>query len=123
MYDRTLGRANQLINIAQKYSQSSYMGTIGVRDLFIVKVVDIAEMNKVSDKTGERETFFLYRVVDQLGNLGVFFKNQKIDMDLWDCFEMRATPKNQNPNQKTGIKETQFGQVQITEYIGPGTQE
>ena len=123
MYEHTLGRANKLMNIAQKYSQSSYIGTIGIRDIFIVKVVDIVEMTKISNTTGEKETFFLYRVSDRLGNMGLFFKNEKSDMELWDCFEMRATPKKQEPNTKTGIKETQFIQVQITEYIGRGTEE
>jgi hypothetical protein len=46
-----------------------------------------------------------------------------LPIKIWDCFEMSATPKKMEPNKETGVKETQFNRVKITEFIGPGTEE
>jgi len=134
MYHTILLRVEKLIKIADKYQSNSYMGTIGDREDFTVKLVSVKKCSKVSELSGNMEIFYLYHVVDRLGNIGFFFHKQPpadkepqgIDfliIKLWDCFEMRATPKKQEPNKETGIKETQFSRIEITELIGPGTEE
>jgi hypothetical protein len=134
MYENLHDRVSKLMQIAEKYANSNYIGEIGVRDNFIMKCLDVQEYKRKDETTGEDNIFYIYRIVDRIGNYGFFFseyppaKNmtsslEHLIIDVWDCFEMRANPKKMEPNRETGIKETQFNRVTITEFIGPGTEE
>jgi hypothetical protein len=134
MYKNLSCRASKLIKIADKYSSSNYMGQLGVRDSFFVKLVEVIQITKPNEE-GMPETFFIYKVADQIGNFGLFFSKQPpadsdfktvvehLPIKVWDCFEMRATPKKMEPNKETGIKETQFSRIRIVDVIGQGTEE
>jgi hypothetical protein len=133
MYDSMKGRTTRLMNLAEKYSNSNYMGEIGKPDTFTVKLVGWCEFKKTNAVSGEQEKHYLYRVTDRIGNCGLIFSvyppkdtpgvSETAAFKLWDCFEMKATPKKQEPNKDTGIKETVFGNTTVTEMIGQGTEE
>src|ERR1035437_6589554 len=119
MYDSLKTRTTKLMKIAEKYSNSNYIGEIGKPQSFTVKLVDIFDYKKKNEVSGEDEKFYIYRVTDRIGNCGLIFSiypprdtpgvSRTSAFKLWDCFEMKATPKKQEPNKETGIKETVFG--------------
>jgi hypothetical protein len=133
MYESMKGRTTKLMKIAEKYSTSNYMGEIGKPDSFAVKLVDITDFKQTNIISGEQEKHYLYRVTDRIGNCGLIFSvfppretpgtSETAAFKLWDCFEFKGTPKKQEPNKDTGIKETVFGNVTVTEMIGQGTEE
>jgi hypothetical protein len=133
MYETHYTRTSKLMKLAEKYSSSNYMGTIGDRETFIVKLIDVSNFKKIDEKTGEIVTLYVYRISDQIGNIGLFFSKhppsdtissvETLNIQLWDCFEFSGTPKKNEPNIVTGIKETQFTSVKITEFIGRGSEE
>jgi hypothetical protein len=133
MYEHLHQRTSSLMKIAEKYSTSNYMGEIGVRDVFFVKLLDVQEFHK-EDDNGVDQLLYIYRVSDKIGNIGFFFsKNPPVDNETstveklpikkFHCFEIKATVKKQMPNRDTGIKETQFTRVRIVEVVGEGTEE
>lgn len=124
LYHQKVNRASALTKIADKYSQSSYIGEIGTREEFFVKLVATHQFEK------EGQNLTLYKVADQLGNFGFFFaktgtlndEEGKPIVDLYDCFLMKATPKKHEIG-KTGVRETQFSRVRIIENVGKGSNE
>jgi hypothetical protein len=132
MYSNLYNRTSKLMKIAEKYAQSNYIGTIGLRETFLMKVLDVSKFKKTKTDTTEEE-YYIYRLSDRLGNFGFFFSKyppsdvisntECLPIKIWDCFEMKATPKKMGPNKETGIKETQFADVIVTEFIGPGSEE
>jgi hypothetical protein len=133
MYEHLHDRTSSLLKIAEKYSTSNYIGEIGVRDTIMVKLLDVHEFHKADD-SGVDQLLYIYRISDRIGNIGLFFSKNppadnttstitKLPIKVWDCFEMKATPKKQMPNRETGVKETQFTRVRILEMIGTGTEE
>jgi hypothetical protein len=127
MYQNLTNRTSKLMKIAQKYASSNYMGELGTRDSFFVKLLDVNEFTKKT--TGQPdEKVYIYRIADQGGNYGIFFsshppESEMLPVKVWDCFEMKATPKKQQPNRETGIKETQFSHVKVMEVLGQGSEE
>lgn len=124
MFEKKENRINELSKIAEKYSNSNYIGEIGTREEFFVKLISIYNFEKDGEK------LVLYKVVDKQGNYGFFFskdgslKDQdgKPIIDLYDCFVMKATPKKHEIG-KSGIKETQFSRVRIIQNVGKGSKE
>lgn len=134
LYENIHNRTIKLLKIAEKYTSSNYMGELGVRGTFIVKLLDVSEFKKQDPAGGQESHFWIYRIADPVGNFGIFFSKfppfdgslnllDCLPIKLWDCFEMLATPKKMQPNRETGIKETQFSNVELTEIIGEGTEE
>lgn len=124
LYTQKVKRTSELSKIADKYSQSSYIGEIGTRDEFFVKLVSVHNFEK------EGQQLTLFKVADQLGNFGFFFAKAgtlndadgKPIIDIFDCFLMKATPKKHEIG-KTGVRETQFSRVRIIENVGKGSNE
>jgi hypothetical protein len=130
MYSQKKDRIVKLAKIADKYTSSTYIGEIGQREEFFVKLVETQEFVKTDPNTGVTQNLRIYKVADQLGNYGYFFAKAgsladaegKPIVDLYDCFLMKATPKNHAVG-RTGIKETQFSRVRIVQNIGKGSEE
>lgn len=131
-YDAKFGRAQKLIQFAQRYAASKYIGEVGTCAEFVVKVIEIFDFMKAEEK------IYGYRVSDQDGNIGIFFSKEPpennvgfattaprpgLGLRLFDCFIMKATPKGFGVNKNSGVKETQFSRVRVVENIGPGSAE
>jgi hypothetical protein len=128
-YNQHKNRVGNLSRIADKYAQSNYIGEVGNREEFFVKLIDTNNIQK-KDNNGSVQDLTIYRVTDQLGNYGYFFSKlgslSNLDgtpiIKKFDCFLMKATPKKHGVG-NNGIKETQFSRVRIIENVGKGSEE
>lgn len=129
MYTQRKERVGNLSRIADKYAQSNFIGEVGNREEFFVKLIDTTDIQK-KDDSGAVQNLTIYRVTDQLGNYGYFFSKLGSLANLdgtpiikhFDCFLMKATPKKHGVG-NSGIKETQFSRVRIIQNIGKGSEE
>jgi len=98
----------------KEWPNSEYIGTIGKRDTFFIKIKEIRETQYgniyiVSTRAGCRATFF--------GNPmhGV----DGADKQIGDCFTVKATPKKHDINTFDGIKETRLNRVRVAVFELP----
>lgn len=130
LYDTKRSRTTKLSKFAERYSSSKYIGELGQREEFIVKVLDKQIIHKKNDD-GTTQDLELYKVGDQLGNFGFFFAKVGTLVDLdgapmldkYDCIVMKATPKKHQVSRDSGIRETQFSRVRVAQHIGKGSEE
>jgi len=83
-------------------------GALSEHVVFQLKTMQRAQ-RKVSDG--------LY-VFTRDGDLGVFFSQNKFEIDEGDCFVMKATPKRHQVSNYHGGKETMFNRVVIKDVVG-----
>lgn len=115
-YDNRSSRARKLLNISTLYASSGYMGTESKRDEFVLKLISVEDAPKLG--VGVK----VFRVEDPDRNLGYIF-GQKLLADgapvtINDCFLCNATVKSHSVDKITGVKQTFFNRVKITDNIG-----
>jgi hypothetical protein len=125
LYERKVSRVTELTKVADKYATSNYIGEIGTREEFFVKLLSVK-----SGIIKDGVDITVYKVADQLGNYGYFFAktgtlNDEDGLPIvkpFDCFLMKATPKKHEIG-KSGVRETQFSRVRILQNVGEGSSE
>lgn len=95
---------------AKNTASSEWFGVVRKRDKFFVKLTG----KKYVDRYGS----YIYNIVTREGNIGSFFSQNNFDININDCFIMKATPKRHCVSDWHGGKETQFNRVVIEEIIG-----
>jgi len=96
--------------LAKTTANSNWIGTERKRGEFFVKLTN----KRYLDNYGS----YIYSVVTRDGDLGVFFSQNKFEIDEGDCFIMKATPKRHQVSNYHGGKETMFNRVVIKEVVG-----
>lgn len=96
--------------IADKVAVSQWFGKVSKRDEFFVKLTD--------KKYIQTYDSYIYNVVTREGNIGSFFSRNSFELNIGDCFIMKATPKRHCISNYHGGKETQFNRVVIKEIVG-----
>jgi len=96
--------------LAKTTANSNWIGTERKRGEFFVKLTN----KRYLDNYGS----YIYSVVTRDGDLGVFFSQNKFEIDEGDCFVMKATPKRHQVSNYHGGKETMFNRVVIKEVVG-----
>ncbi len=92
---------------------SDYIGEIGERAEFFVKLVEHIYSNKAD--------YNIYRLQDRSGNLGLFFSNlspEELKVEVGDCMMIKMTPKRQDISNFHGGKETVFNRIKIVKNVG-----
>lgn len=96
--------------LAKTTANSNWIGTERKRGEFFVKLTN----KRYLDNYGS----YIYSVVTRDGDLGVFFSQNKFEIDEGDCFVMKATPKRHQVSNYHGGKETMFNRVVIKDVVG-----
>ena len=108
IYDRAL--SDDGMNELTK--NSVHVGVVGERDDFFFKLIDI--------KNGDG--WVLYKCITKERNLCSFFRNsdaEQFEVELGDCFLVKATPKNHE--EYKGTKQTTFNRVVFMKNYGQPT--
>jgi hypothetical protein len=109
MYDRSL----QKKKMDDIITDSEYVGEIDKRDEFFVKLID-----KIN-----RDDYIMYKCITKEHDLCIFFRSNDtkndFDIELGDCFLMKATPKKHEiSHYDDGARITKFNRVVFVKNYG-----
>ena len=104
------GREAQKQELAKTTANSEWIGKVGKRSEFFVKLTSKRFLNNYDS--------WIYSTVTKEGNLGVFFSQKDFEIVEGDCFVMKATPKRHQISNFHGGKETMFNRVVLKEVVG-----
>jgi hypothetical protein len=107
-----LGLYNQKLNeeeFKEMVGDSKHLGAIGDRGEWFVKLIGFREM--FNDIGG-----YQYRVVNRLGDLGLFYSKHDFNIEISDCFLFSGRIKDHI--EWKGVNQTVWSHVKIKENVG-----
>ena len=89
---------------------SKHFGKLRKRDNFFVKLL--------KDTYLQQQECFVYKFITREGNLGFFFKGEKLDLTPGDCFLFRGTPIEHSEDRFDKVPVTKFNRIAHVENHG-----
>ena len=90
-----------------------YIGKLGTKDEFFVKLVRVIE----------KGDYKIHRIVDRNGNRGFFYKFKGSEINVNECFLMKATVARHTVSTYDSGKDTYFNRVEIISNHGSKNEE
>ena len=97
--------------------ENSYIGKLMERDVWFGKITNVRQ---VRTDYGLRH---VYKFVTRSGKFGVFFSDEKPDLNHGVCFTFNGTVKKQSYNEYDKQHETGFNRVEIVKIVGKVEEE
>ena len=96
-------------------TNSKYIGELKSRDNFFVKLLKETYL--------QTQNCFVYKFISRDGDLGFFFKGEKLDLTPGDCFMFKGTPIDHSEDRYDKVPITKFNRIAHIENHGSKTGE
>ena len=94
---------------------SKYIGELKNRDNFFVKLLKETFL--------QQQNCYVYKFITREGDLGFFFKEEKLDLISGDCFMFKGTPIEHKEDRYDKVPCTKFNRVAHVKNFGSKTGE
>ena len=91
-------------------ADSQHFGELKGRDNFFVKLL--------KDTYLHQQECYVYKFITREGNLGFFFKGEKLDIESGDCFLFKGTPIEHGIDRFDKVPITKFNRIAHVENYG-----